>query len=109
MNIRTIVTGVRLRVPALALAALLGVAASGALAPSASAEAIGVGVTPNVPCYIPGSPLPYVTGEKATFSVNGQPAKEYTCQKDGTWTASMAPGTWGAHWATRANSAVFVP
>jgi hypothetical protein len=39
------------------------------------------------PCYIPGSTLPYVAGEKATFSVNGQPAKEYTCQKDGTWTA----------------------
>jgi hypothetical protein len=84
MNIRRAATD---RARTLALAALFGIAVSGPLAPGAHAESKGP-VVADKPCYIPGSSLPYVTGEKATFSVNGQPAREYTCQKDGTWTAS---------------------
>ena len=74
------------RVRTLALAALLGIAASSVLVPGAQAEPNGP-VVANKPCYIPGSDLPYVTGEKATFSLNGQPAKEHTCRPSGTWTA----------------------
>ena len=74
------------RARTLALAALLGIAASSALVPGAHAESKEP-IVADQPCYIPGSDLPYVTGEKATFSLNGQPAKEHTCKKDGTWTA----------------------
>jgi hypothetical protein len=45
-------------------------------------------------CYIPGSDLPYLPGEKATFSKDGQPAQEHTCKSDGTWTALIASPTW---------------
>jgi hypothetical protein len=92
---------------AAALAVLLGIAPSSVLVPLAHAESKG-GVTPNKPCYIPGSNLPYVTGEKATFSVNGGTAKEYTCQKDGTWTASVAVGTWTAY-TVSFHTGVFAP
>lgn len=74
------------RVRRLALAAFFGIAVGSALVPAVYAAPNGP-IVADKPCYIPGSTLPYVTGEKATFSVNGQPAKEYTCQKDGTWTA----------------------
>ena len=78
----------------LALAALVSIAVSTALVTGAHAESNGGPISPNKPCYIPGSDLPYVTGEKATFSLNGQPAKEHTCQKDGTWTAIQSPNPW---------------
>jgi hypothetical protein len=106
MNLtRTVVTRTR----ALALATLLGIAASGAVVPSAHAEPIGGGSSGNPPCYIPGSDLPYVTGDKATFSLNGQPAKEHTCQKDGTWTAIVVTGTGplATHWLSSGATAVF--
>jgi hypothetical protein len=107
MNISETATSVGARARVLAAAALLGLAVSSLAVPSVHAEPNGGGVTPNKPCYIPGSDLPYVTGEKATFSLNGQPAKEHTCQKDGTWTAIRLPIRWPV--ATTVGSAVLAP
>jgi hypothetical protein len=96
MHSRTPSTTARTRARSLTLAALVAVAVSGTLVTGAHAEPNGGPVSANTPCYIPGSNLPYVAGEKATFSLNGQPAAEHTCQKDGTWTAiqSPYPRTW---------------
>jgi hypothetical protein len=107
MQIGTTATTFGNRARGLALAGLFAIAVSGALATGAHAERNGGPVTPNQPCYIPGSDLPYVTGEKATFSMNGQPAKEHTCQKDGTWTAITAPTSWG--WVFWSGGGIFAP
>lgn len=84
MNIRTMAR-------TLTLSAMLGIAVIGVPATGVHADRIGPGVPPqaNKPCYIPGSDVPHITGEKATFSQNGQPAAEHTCQKDGTWSARL--------------------
>ena len=85
-------TTVRAGARAFALGALLGLAVVGTAVPSAYAEPNrGGGVSADKTCTIPGSNLPYLPGEKATFSLNGEPAREHTCQKDGTWTAIVVP------------------
>ena len=91
--------GVRSGARALAAAGLLGLAISSVAVSSAFAEPISTGGGAKT-CTIPGSNLPYLPGEKATFSLNGQPATEHTCQADGTWTAIVVtyprwPVTWG--------------
>jgi anaerobic selenocysteine-containing dehydrogenase len=73
----------RALLPALGLALTLG--AIGLPAQAAHAEPNSGFPKADPGCKIPGSDIVYVTGEKATFSKDGQPAKEHTCQKDGTW------------------------
>lgn len=77
----------RALLPALGLSLTLG--AVGFAAPSVHAEPNGGFPKADPGCKIPGSDIVYVTGEKATFSKDGQPAKEHTCQKDGTWSARV--------------------
>src|SRR5689334_22143856 len=90
--------GVRSGARALAAAGLLGLAISSLAVSSAFAEPIGMGGGSNA-CYIPGSNLPYLPGEKATFSLNGQPATSHTCQAYGTWTAIVVtPPRWPVTW-----------
>jgi hypothetical protein len=107
VNIRKTTTTVRTGARFLALVTLLGIAVSSTAVPSVYAEAKGGGINPDKPCYIPGSNLPYVTGEKATFSLGGEPAKEHTCQKDGTWTAIQVPDRW--HWVASVGSGFLAP
>jgi hypothetical protein len=95
VTIKHTATAIRTRARSLALAALLGIAASGAIVPSVHAlEASGGGGGGQKYCYIPGSNFPYLPGEKATFSLNGQPATSHTCQSDGTWTLIRTTGSW---------------
>ncbi len=105
MTIRKTATPVRTRARILALAALLGIAVSSTPALRVQAADNGGGISAAKPCYIPGSTLPYVTGEKATFSKDGQPAKAHTCQKDGTWTAIRLPD--GRHAVRSGGSGTF--
>lgn len=73
----------RTLLPALGLA--LTLSAIGFTAPAVHAEPNNGFPKADPGCKIPGSDIVYVTGEKATFSKDGQPAKEHTCLKDGTW------------------------
>jgi hypothetical protein len=96
VTIKQTAAAVRTRARSLALAALLGIAASGAIVPSVHAlETSGSGGGGAKVCHIPGSDFPYLPGDKATFSLNGQPAALHTCKSDGEWTAIRLPDTWG--------------
>jgi hypothetical protein len=67
------------------MAAMFGIALAGIPGMSVHAEPIGKGGTQGKVCYV--GDIPYLPGETATFSSGGQPAKQHTCQKDGTWSA----------------------
>jgi hypothetical protein len=108
VTIKHTATSIRTRARSLALAALLGIAASGAIVPSVHAlQATGSGGGQKY-CYIPGSNFPYLPGESATFSLNGQPAKSHTCQSDGSWTAIQTTGS-GYVWQSWNTGTYYAP